>query len=332
MLLGHTAAVSRLRCPRRTDLLISSSLDGTVRLWGSGDAGADGSANSLGSTNPCLAVLDVADFNLPTTATDLRHANETAVPIQHAPDAAAAGSSGCKKGVGRVRVTNMWAEENCSSIWAACSDFALRVWTVGSNGVPTPARYLRGHEGAITCLEGLNCSGAGAGGGSAGGGLGHTLVASGSVDKTVRVWDSRQRKAQVFVFKGHGDSVGVLRWGEGGRSLITAGKDKTVRIWDTRAGRVRACLERHFGAGTLLLLITVLVNLDTRALGLLCYSLLYYLLHYTLLDFSENSLGRYYHHQTTNDVIFFFIPTTKPVLQSPHFERSQRRWVAPPCR
>ena len=57
-------------------------------------------------------------------------------------------------------------------------------------------RYLRGHEGGITCLEGLNCSGAGAGGGS-GGGLGHTLVASGSVDRTVRVWDSRQRKAQV---------------------------------------------------------------------------------------------------------------------------------------
>ena len=49
------------------------------------------------------------------------------------------------------------------------------------------------------------------------------------------------------MFKGHGDSVGVLRWGEGGRSLITAGKDKTIRIWDTRAGRVRACLERHFG-------------------------------------------------------------------------------------
>ena len=69
VLLGHTAAVSRLRCPRRTDLLISSSLDGTVRVWGSGGegAGADGSENSLGGQTACLAVLDVADFNLPTT-------------------------------------------------------------------------------------------------------------------------------------------------------------------------------------------------------------------------------------------------------------------------
>eukprot|EP00601_Ochromonadales_sp_CCMP2298_P013793 CAMPEP_0173217812 /NCGR_PEP_ID=MMETSP1142-20121109/708_1 /TAXON_ID=483371 /ORGANISM="non described non described, Strain CCMP2298" /LENGTH=182 /DNA_ID=CAMNT_0014145443 /DNA_START=135 /DNA_END=680 /DNA_ORIENTATION=+ len=30
----HTAAVTRLRAPLRTNLLLSSSLDGTVRIWG----------------------------------------------------------------------------------------------------------------------------------------------------------------------------------------------------------------------------------------------------------------------------------------------------------
>jgi WD40 repeat protein len=74
------------------------------------------------------------------------------------------------------------------------------------------------------------------------------LVCTGSVDKSIRVWDARAKKAQIFLFKGHADSILELRWGEGGRSVVSASKDKTIRIWDTRAGRQRSVLEKHFGA------------------------------------------------------------------------------------
>jgi WD40 repeat protein len=97
---------------------------------------------------------------------------------------------------------------------------------------------LKGHDDAITIMEGIGDMGP----------QSSNLVCTGSIDKSIRVWDGRAKKAQIFLFKGHADSILELRWGEGGRSVISASKDKTIRIWDTRAGRQRSVLEKHFGA------------------------------------------------------------------------------------
>jgi WD40 repeat protein len=51
----------------------------------------------------------------------------------------------------------------------------------------------------------------------------------------------------IFVVVVAGDTISSLRWGEGGRCLISGGKDKKIMIWDTRAGRLRVTLEKHFG-------------------------------------------------------------------------------------
>ena len=58
-------------------------------------------------------------------------------------------------------------------------------------------RLLKGHEDAVTVLEGMDSIG-GVGGGGAGS---YCLVASGSADRTARVWDSRAKKAQAFIFR-----------------------------------------------------------------------------------------------------------------------------------
>ena len=115
----------------------------------------------------------------------------------------------------------------CDTIWAACSDGGLRVWT-GNDG--KQLRLMRGHEDAVTAMEGMSSiSGVQA--------QSSCLVGTGSADRSVRVWDARAKKSQVYMFKGHNDSILALRWGEGGRTLISAGKDKTVRIWDMRGGK-----------------------------------------------------------------------------------------------
>ncbi|KAF9405228.1 hypothetical protein BGZ94_003686 [Podila epigama] len=65
-------------------------------------------------------------------------------------------------------------------------------------------------------------------------------LASGSVDKTARIWNpersSDPRHSQEL--RGHTDSVDQLRWDPTHPDhLATASCDKTVRIWDARSGK-----------------------------------------------------------------------------------------------
>ena len=234
----HTCAVTRLRCARRFHLLLSSSSDGTVRMW------------TPGETRSRL-VLDCATFAQLVGETDGTPGKAEGAASSSSGGGGGGGGGGFDAGK-RVRVTNFWTQAGCETVWAACSDHAVRVWS-GADG--RPLRALRAHEDSVTAIEGLNNQGNVQGSAC--------LVATGSADKTVRVWDVRAKKAQVFTFRGHTDSVLTLRFsegggddaggdggggGEGGKILVSGGKDKTIRIWDMRGGRLRATLEKHFGS------------------------------------------------------------------------------------
>ena len=58
-------------------------------------------------------------------------------------------------------------------------------------------------------------------------------IVSGSLDKTVRVWDAESGE-EVAVLKGHGDrvlSVCSFRTAEGAVRIVSGSQDKTVRVW-----------------------------------------------------------------------------------------------------
>lgn len=239
----HTAAITRLRAPERTNLLLSSSLDGTIRIWGPDSGGiSDGGTGSR-------AVLEATGFKSSDNAygafADQRPERRITLGGDNNSSNGGGDSSsvtGTATGTGTarsatVKISNMWVDEACETIWAACSDAAMRVW---SGGEGRPLRLLKGHEDQITAMEGMDTASSSASHllqSSVSGNPTTCMMATGSADRTVRVWDVRAKKAQVFSFRGHGDTVLALRWGEGGRSLVSAAKDKTVRIWDTRAGR-----------------------------------------------------------------------------------------------
>ena len=63
-----------------------------------------------------------------------------------------------------------------------------------------------------------------------------TFIATGSMDKTVKIWDAKSRKLLKVIDKerneGHLSSVNQLFWSNFNNYLISTGDDKAISVWD----------------------------------------------------------------------------------------------------
>nr|WP_248296504.1 trypsin-like peptidase domain-containing protein [Streptomyces sp. S1D4-11] len=75
---------------------------------------------------------------------------------------------------------------------------------------------------------------------------GRTL-ATGSADKTVRLWDVATGKYRTTL-TGHTDVVWWVAFSPDGRTLATGSADKSVRLWDVATGKYRTTLTGHTNA------------------------------------------------------------------------------------
>ncbi len=88
---------------------------------------------------------------------------------------------------------------------------------------------LRGHSGAINAIAYAPD--------------GKTL-ATGSDDKTVRLWDTLTGKPRA-VLSNPGDVISTVAFSPDGKTLATGGPDRTVKLWDTGTGQERGRLKQH---------------------------------------------------------------------------------------
>ena len=72
-------------------------------------------------------------------------------------------------------------------------------------------------------------------------GLG-TMVASGSSDRTVRVWEVSSGRA-LHTFEGHASWVQSVAFSADGTRLVSGSTDKTVRVWEVSSGRALRAFE-----------------------------------------------------------------------------------------
>ena len=73
------------------------------------------------------------------------------------------------------------------------------------------------------------------------------LLASGSNDNTVRIWDvgDNNNLRHVRTLRGHTDHIRSVAWSPDGRTLASASKDGTVRLWNPDNGINFAVLRGH---------------------------------------------------------------------------------------
>jgi WD40 repeat protein len=62
------------------------------------------------------------------------------------------------------------------------------------------------------------------------------LVASGSADHSVRLWEAATGK-ELFTFTGHADTVTALAFTPDGKTLVSAGDDRQLKLWSTESGK-----------------------------------------------------------------------------------------------
>ena len=73
------------------------------------------------------------------------------------------------------------------------------------------------------------------------------LLASGSKDKTIRIWDvsDPDNPRHLRTMHGHTNNVETVAWSPNGRTLASGSDDHTVRLWDPNTGSNFAVLRGH---------------------------------------------------------------------------------------
>jgi len=69
-------------------------------------------------------------------------------------------------------------------------------------------------------------------------------VATGSRDKSIRLWDSQTGQC-LRIFIGHDNWIRALVFHPSGKYLLSASDDKTIRIWDLATGRCAKTIDAH---------------------------------------------------------------------------------------
>src|SRR5205814_2140738 len=74
-----------------------------------------------------------------------------------------------------------------------------------------------------------------------------SVIASGSSDKTLKLWDARTG-AELRTLAGHSGSVMGCAISADGSIIVSASSDNTLKLWDARTGAELRTLTGHFGS------------------------------------------------------------------------------------
>ncbi|MCC5654213.1 hypothetical protein LC609_31430, partial [Nostoc sp. XA013] len=213
--LGHEGTVNSVAISPDGQMIVSGSLDGTVRLWdilgnpiGQPFQGHRDSVNSVAISPDGQMIVSGSRDNT------IRLWNIQGRPIGKPFD----GHQGYVTAVAFSTDGQMIA----SGSW----DKTVRLWDLGGNIISQP---FYGHEDVIFSVVFSTDS---------------QMIASGSWDNTVRLWDIQGHPIGK-PFWGHEREVYSVAFSPDGQKIVSGSRDRTLRLWDLAGSLIGQPLSGH---------------------------------------------------------------------------------------
>jgi len=237
---GHTDSVQDVTLDKDGKMLASCSADMSIKLWDF-------------NTFECVKTMHGHDHNvssvsfLPTGDYIFSSSRDKTIKMWEVQTGFCVRTyTGHREWVRMVRVSLD------GNLLASCSnDQTVRVWVAGGKDVKME---MRDHDHVVECVawapeaatQAINEAAREASGGDNknSGSYPGPFLASGSRDKTIRVWDVSSGQC-LFSLQGHDNWVRGITWHPGGKYLLSASDDKTLRVWDIQHRRCHKRLDAH---------------------------------------------------------------------------------------
>ncbi len=217
-LAGHAGPVTAVSYSDDGSAIVTASKDATVKIWTAASATLK---RTIELDDGPASAISVSGARLLTG-----HANGTVVmwDWQRAEKIAT-----YKRNDAEIwSVTFMGSAQRFA---VAGHDWKIAVWDAATTS--GPFGVLDAHESAVQALSfGMSDS--------------KPVLASGSADKTLKIWDL-ETLDRVRTYRGHRDYVTAVAIAGGGRDVASASLDGSVHVWSTRSSRLTRSLSAHQG-------------------------------------------------------------------------------------
>ena len=102
---------------------------------------------------------------------------------------------------------------------SVADDHKLMIWDTRSTANNKPSHTVDAHSAEVNCLSFNPYS--------------EFILASGSADKTVALWDLRNLKLKLHSFESHKDEIFQVQWSPHNETILaSSGTDRRLHVWD----------------------------------------------------------------------------------------------------
>ncbi len=102
---------------------------------------------------------------------------------------------------------------------SVADDQKLMIWDTRSRDTSHPSQVVEAHGAEVNCLSFNPFS--------------EYILATGSADKTVALWDLRNLKVKLHTFNSHKDEIFQVQWSPHNETILaSSGTDRRLNIWD----------------------------------------------------------------------------------------------------